>query len=263
MNTRRLSVFLALGAALLLALALLVPLAGAATTRPGSSMMGASGTTWGSGMMGRDGNWCGGGFWNGGGSTWGGSGMWGTGYGAQWLRSHPGAFDAWLRLRTDQMTEMRAWFQQYKGDLRSPAAQQALRSLWQDHWNDMKAFYQQYGGGAKWVCPALGMWGGGMMGSGQMMWGTGYGSGWLLQHPAAFAGWQQMRARQISQVSAWWSHHRAQPFSAAAQKTLTAMRSHHKTQALAYMRGHHVSGSTAWSYRGWMGLGGTWGGWGW
>lgn len=28
------------------------------------------------------------------------------------------------------------------------------------------------------------------------------------------------------------------------------------------MGNHHLTSNLAWSYRGWMGLGGTWGGWG-
>jgi hypothetical protein len=211
------------------------------------------------------GGWCAGGFWDGSG-TWGGTGMWGTAFGATWLRNHPDAFDAWLKLRSDHMTELRAWFAQYRGDLTSADAQTALQALWQEHWNDMKAFYEQYANGTTWVCPALSMWGGmggGMMGGDATMWGTGYGSGWLMKHPAAFAGWQTLRTRQISQVRAWWTKYHAHPLSTAAQNALTAMRAHHKTQDLTFMSSHHVSNNTAWSYRGWMGLGGTWGGRGW
>ena len=29
------------------------------------------------------------------------------------------------------------------------------------------------------------------------------------------------------------------------------------------MSNHHITSGTAWSYRGWMGRGGTWGGFGW
>jgi hypothetical protein len=208
------------------------------------------------------GSWCGGGLWDGSGATWGGTGMWGTAFGASWLRDHPAAVDAWLKLRSDNMTEMRTWFDKYRSDLGSPAAQTDLRTLWQDHWNDMKAFYQQYADGTTWVSPALTMWGGGMMGGG-MMWGTGYGTGWLMKHPAGFAAWQTLRAKQMSDVHGWWMKHRAQPSGAAAQLALTTMRAHHKAQDLTYMRQRHISSGSAWSYRGWMGMGGTWGGFGW
>jgi hypothetical protein len=253
MNGKKLGVFMALIAALIMALVVLVPLAGASSTTPTQGMMGGPG----------DDNWCGGGFWDGSG-TWGGTGMWGAAFGATWLRNNPAAFDAWLALRADHMTELRAWCGQYKGNLRSPEAQAALQTLWQDHWNDMKAFYQQYADGTSWVCPALGMWGGGMMGGmGGMMWGTGYGAGWLMRHPGAFSGWQTLRAKQLGQVQAWWTKYHAHPFSTAAKDALATMRSHHKTQDLTFLKKHNVSNNTAWSYRGWMGLGGTWGGWGW
>ena len=91
-------------------------------------MMGGSGDTWGGGMMGGDDNWCGGGFWNGSGTAWGGTGMWGTAFGAQWLRNHPDALNAWLKLRSDHMTELRAWFDQYKGNLTSPEASRRLQT---------------------------------------------------------------------------------------------------------------------------------------
>jgi hypothetical protein len=260
----RLKVFLTALAVAVLSAALLVPIAGAsgsgANDGAGSMMSDSS-----YGMMGAGDGWCGGGMWDGSGS-WGGTGMWGTGFGAQWLGNHPDAFDAWITLRTDHMTELRAWYDLYKGDLTSSLAQQALKALWQDHWDDMKAFYQQYADGTDWVCPALTMWGGmggGMMGGGWTMWGTGYGTGWLLTHATAFDRWQTLRAKQMSQVSTWWTTYRAQPFSTAAQSALTAMRSRHRTQDLTYMSNHHITSGSAWSYRGWMGLGGTWGGWGW
>ena len=44
MNSKRLGVFLGLGAALLLALTLLVPVAGASTTQPSQGMMGGGST---------------------------------------------------------------------------------------------------------------------------------------------------------------------------------------------------------------------------
>lgn len=267
MNSRRLSVFIGLGATLVLALALLAPVAGAMMTQPATGMMGGGSTATGDGMMGGgdSGTWCAGGIWDGSGSTWGGTGMWGTGFGGRWLRDHPAAFSAWLKLRTEHMTELRAWFDQYRGSLGSDAARQALQALWQDHWNDMKAFYQQYANGTTWVCPALTMWGGmggGMVG-GWTMWGTGYGTGWLVKHPAAFAAWQTLRARQVSHVRSWWMKYRSAPYGTAAQNALKAMRARHKAQDLTYMSDHHVTSGTAWSYRGWMGLGGTWGGFGW
>ena len=131
----------------------------------------------------------------------------------------------------------------------------------------MKAFYQQYADGTVSVCPSLTMWGGmmgsgGMMGGG-MMWGSITGGGWLMQHPTAFGDWQTMRARQLTQVGSWWAKYRAHPLSTTAAKAMTSMRGRHKTQDLAFMTNHGVSSGTAWSYRGWMGMGGSWGGFGW
>ena len=102
-----------------------------------------------------------------------------------------------------------------------------------------------------------------MMGGGGRMWGTGYGSGWLMKHPGAFAGWQTLRTKQISQVHAWWTKYHAHPFSTTAQN---ALHDHALASQDAGPDLHEQPPSRAahaWSYRGWMGLGGTWGGWGW
>ena len=89
---------------------------------------------------------------------------------------HPAAFGAWLDLGSTTSTAMQALVRSSTGDLTSAAAQQALRALWQHHWTDMKAWYQQYGGGATDLDQLSGgdCWGG-------VMWGSGYGSGWLLR----------------------------------------------------------------------------------
>ena len=162
----------------LLAVAVLVPIAGASGSTPGGmmgspspwpTMMGTptptpspspTGNTWGD-------SWCGGGIWNGDGQ-WGGTGMWGTGSGMSWLTSNPDAMQAWLQLREAHQQALRTWYDTYKADLSSAEAQQALHDLWTSFWTDMKSFYETYANGATWTCPDEGMWGGwdmgGMMG---------------------------------------------------------------------------------------------------
>jgi hypothetical protein len=206
--TSSLKALLSALAVALLAVAVLVPIAGASGSTPGGmmgspspwptmmgtptpsaspTMMGTptpspspTGNTWGD-------SWCGGGMWGGSGS-WGGTGMWGTGSGASWLTNNPDALAAWLQLKTDHVAAMQTWYDTYKADLTTPAAQQALHDLWTDNWNDMKAFYEKYGNGAAWTCPTAGMWGGwqgGMMGGSwdaSHMWGSGYGASWMTGH---------------------------------------------------------------------------------
>src|SRR5665647_565539 len=212
-------------AVVVLATALLVPIAGASGVTSGPATMMGDGTG--------DG-WCGGGIWNGDGH-WGGTGMWGTGSGAQWLADNPAALEAWLQLKADHQAALQIWRDTYKADLRSPEAQQALHDLWTTFWNDMKAFYEQYGGGATWTCPSDGMWGGwdhdGVMGhhdwDASHMWGTGHGAAWMNGHPRAFGHWLTMRAKQTAAATAWQHRYGDHPGSDAAQAALKNIRAHH------------------------------------
>ena len=254
-------------AVVVLAAALLVPVAGAGGTSTSTELGGMTGDG-----AGHDG-WCGGGIWNGDGH-WRGTGMWGAGSGARWLADNPAALEAWLQLKTDHLVAMQAWRDTYRADLRSPAAQQALHSLWTELWNEMKAFYAQYGGGATWTCPSDGMWGGwdhdGTTGhhdwDAAHMWGTGHGAAWMTSHPGAFGHWLTMRAKQTAAATAWQHRYGDHPGSDAAQTALHAMRSHQRTQVKSFYRHHHLkvtSGRMLDGAGGWMGLGGMWGGFGW
>ncbi len=263
MRIRQLKTLVLLGLVLALLAAVLAPVASAAGTQGPSTMMG--GDTWGGG-------WCGGGMWDGSG-TWGGTGMWGTGFGGKWLTSNPDALQAWLSLRTAHQQALQTWYDTYKGDLTSAAAQQALHDLWTTFWTDMKAFYETYAGGATWTCPDEGMWGGwggGMMGGWDWdvshMWGTGYGAAWMTQHPGAFGGWMTMRTRMVRHMNAWWQQYGSNPSGTAAQNALSTLRAHHRAQVKSFYTHHHLSVTTTrmrYGAGGWMGLGGMWGGWGW
>jgi hypothetical protein len=266
----------------LLAMAVLVPIAGASGSTPGGmmgspspwpTMMGTltptpspspTGNTWGD-------SWCGGGMWGGSGS-WGGTGMWGTGTGASWLTNNPDALAAWLQLKADHVAAMQTWYDTYKADLTTPEAQQALHDLWTKNWNDMKTFYEQYGNGATWTCPAAGMWGGwqgGMMGGSwdpSHMWGSGYGASWMTGHRSGFRQWIALRARQTAAVTAWQQSYAGNLTGSAAQTALQSMRTHMRTQVKSFYRNHGMTATTTrmrYGAGGWMGLGGTWGGWGW
>ena len=251
--------------ALLLALTLLVPIAGAATTQPSQSMMGGGGT---------GGGWCGGGIWDGYG-PWGGTGMWGTGFGMRWLTSNPDALQAWLQLREAHQQALQTWYDTYKADLTSAEAQQALHDLWTTFWTDMKAFYETYADGATWTCPDEGMWGGWDMGG--MMGGhdwdaqphVGHGLRRRLDdepsrrlRPLAHDAQQAHRRRERLVAAAT----APIPPSTTAQTALQTMRAHHRTQVKSFYTHHHLSVTTArmrYGAGGWMGLGGMWGGWGW
>ena len=170
---------------------------------------------------------------------------------------------------------MQAWYDTYKADLTTPAAQQALHDLWTKNWNDMKAFYEQYGNGAAWTCPAAGMWGGwqtgGMMGGSwdpSHMWGTGYGASWMTGHRSGFGQWLD-DARQADR-------RRRPPGSTTTRGNLTGSagadgaaddaRSPMRTQVRHFYRNHHLTVTTSrmrYGAGGWMGLGGMWGGCGW
>jgi hypothetical protein len=261
-------------AVVVLATALLVPVAGASTA---SGMMGTpspspspSSTT----PPGRAADsWCGGGVWNGDGS-WGGTGMWGTGSGMSWLTSNPDALAAWTQLRADHQQAMQAWYDTYKADLTAPEAQQALHDLWAKDWNDMKAFYERYANGATWTAPSDGMWGGwdmgGMMGhhdwDAHHMWGTGYGASWMMSHSSGLGQWLAMRGKQTAAVSAWSHRYHNALKSSAAQTTLRTMRTRQRAQVRSFYTHHGLTVTTARMRSGaggWMGLGGMWGGFGW
>jgi hypothetical protein len=268
-------------AVVVLAAAVLVPVAGAngmmggSTPSPRATMMGSPtaptpGSTTTPGAAGT--GWCGGGMWGGSGS-WGGTGMWGTGGGASWLTDNPAALRAWLQLRADHLAAMQAWRDTYKADLASSQAQQALHDLWTGDWNDMKAFYETYGQGAVWTCPALGMWGGwqtgGMMGGSWdpgHMWGAAYGASWMTAHPGAFGQWMSMRERQTSAVVAWQQRQAGDLTGSAAQTAMRTMQARMRAQVKDFYRDHRLTVTTArvrYGAGGWMGLGGMWGGWGW
>jgi hypothetical protein len=272
---------LAAGAVVVLSVAVLTPIAGAASNstgmmptpmpRPTSSMMPTPTPSPSSATA--PGSWCGGGIWNGGTGAWGGTGMWGIGSGMGWLTSNPAALQAWLQLRADHLKALQAWQDTYKADLTSGAAQQALHGLWTTMWNDMKSFYQQYGNGATWTAPSDGMWGGwqmgGMMGgswSASHMWGAGYGATWMTTHVRGFGRWLTMRGRQTTAMQAWRQRYASNPASSTAQTALGALMMHDRAQVKSFYR-HRGMTATATRMRtgagGWMGLGGMWGGFGW
>jgi hypothetical protein len=215
-----------------------------------------------------------GGSWNGTG-PWGGTGMWSMmGSGMTWLRDSPPAMQAWLQMRTEHQQDMQTWYQTYKADLTTAAAQQTLHDLWTEHWNDMQSFSQQYASGTDWTVPAMGMWNGwqmgGMMNGGTWnadhMWGSGYGASWMTGHPTSMGQWLALRGRQVTAMNAWTQRHAAAPSSPAAQAALKTLTAQQRTQVKRFFRQHHLAtGSSMMSAAtgGWMGLGGMWGGFGW
>jgi hypothetical protein len=236
--------------------------AGAPATTPQQMMGGGTGGTLPMGGM-----------WNGNG-PWGGTGMWGMGSSMQWLRDNPAAMQDWLKMHSQHLAAMHDWYDTYKADLTSPAAQQALHDLWITFWNDMKTFYEQYFSGVDWISPMDGMWNGwqmgSMMGGGSWdaghMWGSGYGAAWMTSHTNGMGQWLAMRGRQMGAMHAWWQHHRAVPGSGPAQAALKTLSGRQRAQVRRFYRQHHLSTSFAMMRAGaggWMGLGGTWGGFGW
>jgi len=104
-----------------------------------------------------------------GGHEWDARHMWGTGYGAAWMTSHPGAFGHWLTMRDRQTGAMSAWQRRYGSHLGSTRAQNALQTLRAHHRAQVKAFFtnhhlsasssrMRYGAGG-WMGLG-GMWGG-------------------------------------------------------------------------------------------------------
>ena len=209
-----------------------------------------------------------------GGGMWGGTGMWGMGSGMAWLSDDPAALQAWLQLRADHLTAMHGWYNAYKSDLTSPAAQKALHDLWSAHWNDMQSFFHQFANGADWTPPAMGMWSGwqmgGMMGGGtwnaSRMWGSGFGASWMTSHPRGMGQWLGLRGRQMSAANAWMRQYGSAAGSPAAQAAAKTLMAHQRAQVRHFYRQHHLPTSSAMMRAGtggWMGLGGMWGGFGW
>ena len=104
-----------------------------------------------------------------GGHEWDAHHMWGTGYGAAWMTSHPGAFGHWLTMRAKQTAAVTAWQQHYSANPSSSAAQTALQTMRAHHRTQVKSFYRhhhlsvtssrmRYGAGG-WMGLG-GMWGG-------------------------------------------------------------------------------------------------------
>jgi hypothetical protein len=103
---------------------------------------------------------------------WDASHMWGTGYGAEWMTSHPGAFGQWLAMRGRQTADVTAWMQKNKGALRSTGATTALKHVMARHRAAVKSFFKHHGLPANGTTMQLAA--GGWMGLGGM-WG---GFGW-------------------------------------------------------------------------------------
>ena len=209
-----------------------------------------------------------------GGGMWGGTGMWGMGSGMTWLTGDPVAMQAWLQLRADHLADMQTWYDTYKADLTTPAAQQALHDLWTAHMDEMQSFFAQYASGAGWTPPAMGMWNGWQMGSmmggtswnARRMWGSGYGASWMTSNPAGMGQWLAMRGRQMNATNAWMHKYGAAPAGPAARAAAKTLMARQRTQVRRFYRQHHLPTSSAMMRAGaggWMGLGGMWGGFGW
>jgi len=95
--------------------------------------------------------------------------MWGAGYGASWMTSHPGAFGQWLAMRGMQTAGVSAWSQKYHSALASSTAQTALRTMRAHQRAQVRSFYTHHGlsvtttrmryGAGGWMGLG-GMWGG-------------------------------------------------------------------------------------------------------
>ena len=75
-----------------------------------------------------------------------------------------------------------------------------------------------------------------------------------------------MRGKQTAAVSAWSHKSRNALRSSATQTALQTMRMHQRAQVKSFYRHHDLSVTTArmrYGAGGWIGLGGTWGGFGW
>ena len=67
--------------------------------------------------------------------------MWGTGHGAAWMTSHPGAFGHWLTMRARQTAAATAWQHRYGAHPGSATAQTALHAMRAHQRTQVKAFY--------------------------------------------------------------------------------------------------------------------------
>ena len=95
--------------------------------------------------------------------------MWGTGYGAEWMMSHPDGLGEWLTMRSAQVAGTAAWVHAHAGALKSHAAQRSLRRLTARHRAQVKRFFSAHGlptdragmrsGAGGWMGLG-GMWGG-------------------------------------------------------------------------------------------------------
>ena len=98
--------------------------------------------------------------------------MWGTGYGAAWMASHPAGFGRWLAMRGRHISAVSTWWQQISSTPGSPAAQTALQTMRAHHRTQVKSFYRHHHLSASTSRMRYGT--GGWMGLGGM-WG---GFGW-------------------------------------------------------------------------------------
>ena len=80
------------------------------------------------------------------------------------LLDDPAAAADLQALRTENQTDMQAWFDKYGADTTTSAAQAALTELRTEHQSDMEALFAKYGVDAG-LCSGGGS-GGGMMGGG-------------------------------------------------------------------------------------------------
>jgi hypothetical protein len=70
--------------------------------------------------------------------------MWGTGHGAAWMGSHPGALGHWLTMRARQTAAATAWQHRYGADPRTGAAQTAMQTMRAHQRTQVKSFYQHH-----------------------------------------------------------------------------------------------------------------------
>ena len=102
----------------------------------------AGGTDWTSPGSDMWGGWQMGDMMNGG--SWNANQMWGTGYGASWMTSHPAGMGQWLTMRGRQIGAMNAWWQQHASAPGSHAAKAALKTLSAHQRTQVRHFYQQH-----------------------------------------------------------------------------------------------------------------------
>jgi len=95
------------------------------------------------------------------------------------LTSNPEALKAMDALRTENLTEMRAWYAKYSADPTSAEAQAAHQKIREAHWSEMRALLEKYNvaipAGAGPGTGGHGMMGGGYGAGGGVMGGNGGG----------------------------------------------------------------------------------------